>query len=96
MLLNTGETRHGIDNNNNNNNRIERSNSRFFTNSSLHCEPSPTHTLKWPGHNRVQIMCNTLSAYHVQHVALRATWSAIKFDRVEIAFIWALFYWLNH
>ena len=22
--------------------------------------------------------------------------SAIKFDRVEIAFIWALFYWLNH
>ena len=22
--------------------------------------------------------------------------SAIKFDRVEIAFVWALFYWLNH
>ena len=29
--------------------------------------------LKWPGPNRVQIMCNTLSAYHVQHV-IRATW----------------------
>ena len=29
-------------------------------------ELSPTRTLKWPGRNRVQITCNTLSAYHVQ------------------------------
>ena len=36
--------------------------------------PSPTRTLKWPGRNRVQITCNTSSAYHVQHVVLRATW----------------------
>ena len=38
---------------------------------------SPTHTLKWPGRNRVQITCNTSSAYHVQvsmTVMLRATW----------------------
>ena len=27
---------------------------------------SPTRTLKWPGRNRVQITCNTSSAYHVQ------------------------------
>ena len=50
------------------------------------------------------IVCN-----HVQHIERlsRATCrvtchlarrdsSAIKFDRVEIAFIWSLFYWLNH
>ena len=29
------------------------------------------------------------------HVVLRDS-SAIEFDRVEIAFIWALFHWLNH
>ena len=28
----------------------------------------------WPGRSRVQITCNTLSAYHLQHVVLRATW----------------------
>ena len=61
-------------NNNNNDNCIQRHNSRFFTISSLHHKPSPTRTLKCPGHNCVQIMCNTSSAYHVQHVVLRATW----------------------
>ena len=34
--------------------------------SSLRREPSPTRTLKWPVRNRVQITCNTSSAYHVQ------------------------------
>ena len=61
-------------NNNHNNNRTERCNSRLFTISSLHCELSPTRTLKWPGRNHVQITCNTSSAYHVQHVVMRATW----------------------
>ena len=51
-----------VHNNNNNNNRIERRNSRFFTISSLRCEPSPTRTLKWLGRNHVQITCN-LSCY---------------------------------
>ena len=51
-----------------NNNRIQKRNSRFFIISSLHHEPSPTRTLKWPGRNCVQITCNTLSAYRVQHV----------------------------
>ena len=37
-------------------------------------EPSPTCTLKWPGRNHVKITCNASSAYHVQHVVLRATW----------------------
>ena len=59
-------------NNNNNNNRIPRRN-EIFTISSLRHEQSPTRTLKWPGRNRVQITCNTSSAYHVQHVVLRAT-----------------------
>ena len=62
--------------NNNNNSHIQRCHSRFFTISSLRREPSPTRMLKWPGHNRVQIMCNTFSAYayHVQHVVIsRAT-----------------------
>ena len=61
-----------VNNNNNNNNtttttnHIERRNSRFFAISSLRCKPSPTGTLKWPGRSRVQITCNTLSAYHVK------------------------------
>ena len=46
----------------------------FLTISSLRREQSPTRTLKWPGHSRVQITCNTSIAYHVQHVVLRATW----------------------
>ena len=54
-------------------NRIQRHKSRFFTISSLRCESSPTRTFKWHGCNRVQITCNTSSAYHVQHVVLRAT-----------------------
>ena len=33
---------------------------------------------------------------HVTRHLVRRDSSAIKFDRVEIAFIWALFYWLNH
>ena len=68
---------------------IQRRNSRFFTISSLHaihlqyvrsrpllttCDPSPIRTLKTPGCNRVLITCNTLSAYHVLYVVLRATW----------------------
>ena len=61
-------------NNNNNNNHTQRRNLRFLTISSLRRELSPTHTLKRPGRNRVQITCNTSSAYHVQHVMLRATW----------------------
>ena len=61
-------------NDNNNNNHIQRCNSRFFAISSLRRELSPTCTLKWPRRNRVQITCNTSSAYHVQHVVLRATW----------------------
>ena len=48
--------------------------SNFFTIFSLRREPSLTRTLKWPGCNRVQITCNTFSAYHVQHVVIRATW----------------------
>ena len=61
----------------------------FFTISSLHRELSPTRTLKWPGHNQVQITCgisvsNThpevaraqSSANHVRHICLQhAPWS---------------------
>ena len=69
-----------------------------FTFSSLHHELSPTRTLKWPRHNHVKITCNASSAYHVQrgvyHLVRRDS-SAIKFDRVEIAFILTLIYWLK-
>ena len=85
-------------NNYNDDNSIERRNSRFFTICSLCRELSPRRTLKWPVSNRVQITCNTPSAYHVQHVVyhvVRRDSSAIKFDRVEIEFIFALFYRLN-
>ena len=45
----------------------------FFTISSLWRELSPTRMLKLPGRNCTQVTCNTLSAYHVQHVVLYAT-----------------------
>ena len=68
------------DNNNNNNNntcnsRIQRRKSRFFFLQIPHRAANRLQhrTLKWPGRNRVQITCNTLSAYHVQHFVLRAT-----------------------
>ena len=68
---------------------------------SLHCAANclQTHTLCWPGRNRVQITCSTWSAYHVPHVVchvVRRDSSAIRFDTVEIAFILPFFYWLNH
>ena len=46
----------------------------------------------------MQIMCNTLSAYSMQHtlcLLVQRNSSASKLDGVEIAFILALFYWLN-
>ena len=78
---------------NNNNNCTERCNSRFFTISSQCHELYPTWTLKWPGHNRVQVTCNTPSCMQC-HWVWRDS-SAIKFDRVEIAFILVLFYCLK-
>ena len=59
----------------NNDNCIQGRNSRFFTISSLCRKPSPICALKWPKCNRVQIMCNTASAYrHVQHDVLHTKW----------------------
>ena len=75
---------------NNNNNQFE-----IFTISSLRHELSPTNTLQWPGHNRVQISCNTSSAYHVQHVVCHVVWrdsSATKLERVEITFSSAFYF----
>ena len=60
-------------NNNNNNNCIQRRYSRSFTIFSQRRKLSPKRMHKWPGRNRMQITCNTLSAYHMQ-VSLRATW----------------------
>ena len=58
----------------NSSNGIQRCILRFFTISSLLGEPSAAHMLKYSGCNHVQIMCNTSSTYHVQHVVLCATW----------------------
>ena len=65
----------------------------FFLNNLLTAPRTVSNTYaRVPGHNRVQITRNTLSAYHVQpavcHVVRRDS-SAMKFDRVEIAFILA-------
>ena len=59
---------------------------------SPHCarELSQTRMLKWAGRSRVQITCNTMSAYHVQHVVCHMAQrdiSANKIDRVEIVSI---------
>ena len=55
--------------------------------------------LKWPGRSVVQIMCNTSSAYHMQHAIdhmVRGGNWAIKFDRVEIIVILAFFIFWNY
>ena len=71
----------------------------FFFLQYPHCavELFPTCTLKWPGRNRMQITCSTSGAHYVQQVChmVRRDSSANKFDRVEIAFTLALFYWLK-
>ena len=64
----------------------------FFTVCSQGHELSPTRTLKWPWRNRVQITCNTSSAYHMQRVMLRATWyegtaQLLNLTELIIAFI---------
>ena len=71
--------------------------SRFFTICSLRRELSPKHTLKWPRHNHVKIICNTSSAYHVQHVLchlVQRDSSAIQFEswnRIYFSFtLWTL------
>ena len=59
-------------NNNNNNNGTERHNSRFFTISSLRCEPSPTRTVR--SSCPAAIVCKsraTTSAYHMQQAYQR-------------------------
>ena len=79
--------------NNNNNNRTERRNSWFLQ--SPHCAAinclqhvrssgSGAIVCKSRATHRALITCN-----------LQCTTLAIKYDRVEIAFIWALFYWLK-
>ena len=47
---------------------------------------------KWRATHRTLITCKC----HVTCHLVRRDSSAFKFDRVEMAFIWALFYWLNH
>ena len=80
---------------NNNNNRIQRRYSRFFTISSQRRELSPTRTLKWPGRSRVQITCDTSSAYQVQvscYVPLGTKgqlsyWVWQRWNRIYLSFI---------
>ena len=65
---------------------------------SLRFQLSPTLVLKWSGHSCVRFICSTSNTYHVQHVVYHAVQRdspANKFERVELAFILALFRWLN-
>ena len=86
--------------NSNNNNHIQRRNLRFFAISSLSCELSPTRALKWPRRNRANLVQHIKRLSHatcrVTCHLVRKDSSDIKFDKVEIAFIWALFHLLNH
>ena len=95
------------DDDNDNNNRIYWRSSTFFfffffffTLSSLRHEPSPTHTLKWPRRNHVQITCNTSSAYHVQLVLrvtrYEGTARLLSLTKFKSRLFELLFYWLNH
>ena len=84
-------------NNNNSDNHIAGTIEDFYNLFTVQ-ELSPTRTLKWLGRNGVQITCNTLSAYHVQHGmchVVQKDSSAVKCDRAEITFTLALFYWLR-
>ena len=54
-----------------NNNHIQRCNLKFFL-QSPHCAANHLQHVAW--RNPVEIMCNTSSAYHVQHVMLCAMW----------------------
>ena len=78
-----------LDNDNNNNNdRIEWLSLRFLQ--SPHCAEDCLQHIGSSGQGPV--MCNTSSTYHTQHVMCHVVWmdsSAVKFDRVKIAFILA-------
>ena len=82
-------------------NDIERRKLRFFAISSLHLELSPTPTLKWPGHIRMQITCihtGRLSRLTTCGMSCSTRYEdsqSLDFDRVQIAFILALFRWLK-
>ena len=65
-----------------------------FTIPSLHCKLCPTHILKWPCCNHVQII-KRHNMQHVMYHGAQSDSSAIKFDRVKITFSLALFYWLK-
>ena len=82
-----------------NSDRTERRNLRLFQ--SPHCAANCLQHTRSSGHGA--IVCksratNTSSVYHVQHIVChvaRRDSSAIKFGRVEIAFILALFSWMK-
>ena len=88
--------------NDDNNSHIERRDSRFSQ--SPHCAANCLQYAQMArpkscaNHAQQQITCNTSSSYHVQHVVyhvVRRNSSAIKLDKIEIAFILVLFYWLK-
>ena len=102
--LPAGGQHFGNNNNNNNNNRIQRCNSNFFFTISILNAPRTVSNMyhsSGPG----PVVCKS-RATHRAHITCNSTCyvprgtkgqlRAIKFDRVEIAFIWASFYWLNH
>ena len=91
---------------NNNNNCIQRHSSRLCTISSLHREPSSTHTFKWPRHNVCKscathwalISCNMLCyAPYGTKRQVRDSWSEFKLHLFELYFIgWTIIRWLSN
>ena len=81
---------------------VRRNSRSFFHNfpQSPHCAMNcpPTCRPKWLESNCTPIKCNTLGVYHQQYVVchiVQRDSSAIKFERVRITFIFALFHWLK-
>ena len=86
-----------------NNNRIQWRISRSFFSQSPHCAANRLqHVLSsGPGAIVCKFTCNTSSAYHVQHVVLRATWyegtaQLLSLLEFKSHLFLALFYWPNH
>ena len=81
------------------NNHIQMRNSRFLTISSPCRKLSPSSQEAWAqscANHMQHIQRFSRATCHVTCHVVPKDSSAIKFDRVEIAFILALSYWLNH
>ena len=84
---NNNNNNHNQNNNNNNNNHIQRRYSRYFAVSSRRREPSPTRTLKWPGHVQHIERLSRASATWYEGTAQLLSLTELKSHLFELYFI---------